>query len=222
MKLKPPDFLIIPYVLIEDGEMNPIDEKLYGVIYWLTKLRNEKCTASNEALAQVVKTSPQVINNSLIKLERNGYILRRFKDAGRRHRSEIVGLIQFARVTPTDVSSKLDTPIDVSVDTPVGVQKKNIVIRKQKKSIDVGFEAFYEIYPKKTAKADAERAWIKLSPSEELQSKILAAVEKAKKSEQWQREGGRYIPYPATYLNGKRPAPWRPAWCHGTWTRQPR
>jgi len=67
-----------------------------------------------------------------------------------------------------------------------------------------GFPDFWKIYPRKTAKGDAERAWLKLKPSEELQRTILAVVEKAKKSEQWQREGGRFIPYPATYLNGKR------------------
>jgi hypothetical protein len=37
-----------------------------------------------------------------------------------------------------------------------------------------------------------------------LQRTITTAVERAKKSEQWQRANGRFIPSPATYLNGKR------------------
>jgi hypothetical protein len=67
-----------------------------------------------------------------------------------------------------------------------------------------GFASFWKSYPRKTAKGDAERAWLKLKPSEDLQATIISAVERAKQSEQWQREGGRFIPCPATYLNGKR------------------
>jgi|SoiMetStandDraft_2_1073263.scaffolds.fasta_scaffold08327_3 hypothetical protein len=67
-----------------------------------------------------------------------------------------------------------------------------------------GFSLFWKSYPRKTAKGDAERAWRKLNPSEELQQTILAAVERAKQSEQWQRDGGRFIPYPTTWLNGRR------------------
>jgi hypothetical protein len=67
-----------------------------------------------------------------------------------------------------------------------------------------GFDDFWASYPKKTAKADAQRAWAKLNPSEALKSTIVSRVEEAKQSEQWQRDNGRYIPYPATYLNGRR------------------
>ena len=88
------------------------------------------------------------------------------------------------------------------MDTEVRLGKDRI--GKDRIHTLAGFEAFWNLYPKKTAKKDTERAWEKLSPSEVLQSTILAALEKAKKSEQWTREGGRFIPYPATYLNGKR------------------
>jgi hypothetical protein len=77
-------------------------------------------------------------------------------------------------------------------------------VSKEKNTHSEGFDAFWKIYPRKTAKGDAERAWLKLNPSMEFQQKIIAAVEKAKQSEQWQRDAGRFIPYPATYLNGKR------------------
>ena len=33
---------------------------------------------------------------------------------------------------------------------------------------------------------------------------MIAAIEAQKASEQWTREGGRYIPNPATWLNGGR------------------
>ena len=33
---------------------------------------------------------------------------------------------------------------------------------------------------------------------------LLSALEQHKKSPQWTKDGGQFIPYPATWLNGKR------------------
>ena len=35
-------------------------------------------------------------------------------------------------------------------------------------------------------------------------AKILTAIEKQKQTAQWQEDGGRFVPYPATWLNGHR------------------
>ena len=67
----------------------------------------------------------------------------------------------------------------------------------------VGFERFWLAYPKKKSKGDAEKAWAKLKPDESLHDRILDALERAKTSAEWCREGGRYIPYPASWLNSK-------------------
>ena len=66
-----------------------------------------------------------------------------------------------------------------------------------------GFAEFWTAYPRKKSKAAAERAWAKIRPGEELQAEILAALEQAKQSRDWQKEGGQYIPYPATWLNAR-------------------
>lgn len=66
------------------------------------------------------------------------------------------------------------------------------------------FEKFWSVYPKKTAKKDAFKAWQKLKPDEELLNNILSSLEQQKKSVQWTKEEGQYIPYPATWLNGRR------------------
>lgn len=65
------------------------------------------------------------------------------------------------------------------------------------------FEIFWKSYPKRKNRGQAEKAWLKLKPNEQLQSQILAAIERAKTSESWAKDGGRYIPYPATWLNAK-------------------
>lgn len=66
------------------------------------------------------------------------------------------------------------------------------------------FEKFWEKYPRKTSKPQALKAWQSLKPDNELLEVILSAIEKQKRSEQWTRDNGRYIPYPATWLNNKR------------------
>jgi hypothetical protein len=71
-----------------------------------------------------------------------------------------------------------------------------------------GFDNFWTAYPRKIAKADAERAWAKIKP--DLQA-VLTALEWQCKSEDWTRDGGKYIPYPASYLNSKRYEDEKPA-----------
>ena len=67
-------------------------------------------------------------------------------------------------------------------------------------AVDDGFDSFWAAYPKKVGKGAARKAWRKLKPSGD----ILRAVERQKRSKQWLRESGRYIPNPATWLNQER------------------
>lgn len=68
---------------------------------------------------------------------------------------------------------------------------------------DTPFEQFWAIYPRRVAKGDARRAWAKVPP--DLYSRILEAVrQNLAENDQWRRDGGRFIPYPATWLNQER------------------
>ena len=66
------------------------------------------------------------------------------------------------------------------------------------------FNEFWKQYPKKVGKAAAQKSWKQIKPDAELFERIMRAVETAKKSDQWTREGGRYIPNPTTWLNQGR------------------
>lgn len=67
-----------------------------------------------------------------------------------------------------------------------------------------GFDLFWAVYPRKEKKQPAHKAWDKLNPQNGLVEKILRAVEVQKKSEQWKKDKGKYIPHPTTWLNEKR------------------
>jgi len=82
----------------------------------------------------------------------------------------------------------------------LGEESPKPSLRARAKTAD-GFERFYGEYPRKTGRADAERAWRKLDPSPELQGEIMAAVARQQTWESWQSG---FIPHPATFLNGRR------------------
>ena len=72
----------------------------------------------------------------------------------------------------------------------------------KKSPIEVRFDEFWNAYPKKVGKQYALKAWRKIKPTAELHEAIMQAVNAQKHSEQWRRDNGRFIPNPATWLNG--------------------
>jgi len=66
------------------------------------------------------------------------------------------------------------------------------------------FERFWLEYPNKKAKKKALQSWDKLKVGEPLFENIMAGLSKAKVSSQWQKDGGLYVPHPATWLNQER------------------
>ena len=82
--------------------------------------------------------------------------------------------------------------------------KENNETSKKIHGLPPGFAPFYNAFPKKKDRSKAEKAWKKLNPSPELQKEIMAAVLRQKETEDGKTDGGRYIPYPSTWLNGRR------------------
>ena len=73
-----------------------------------------------------------------------------------------------------------------------------------KKDITDRFERFWKEYPRHVAKQDAFKKFEKLNPDDQLLEVMIKAVEQQKKSEQWTKDGGQFIPHPATWINQKR------------------
>ncbi len=66
------------------------------------------------------------------------------------------------------------------------------------------FEKFWKSYPRKIGKGQARKVWLRLKPNDELTDTLVMAVEAQKKSEQWQKSQGQFIPHPTTWLNQER------------------
>lgn len=77
--------------------------------------------------------------------------------------------------------------------------------KKASPPLDVAlFDEFWSIWPKKVAKRDAEKAWKKLAPDAALFEAIKAGIRLWSNNWAWQKDGGQFIPNPATFLNGRR------------------
>jgi hypothetical protein len=69
--------------------------------------------------------------------------------------------------------------------------------------VESGFESFWSAFPRKVGKKEAARAWGRAKDRPPL-ADILTAIELQKESEQWKKDGGQFIPHPATWLNQGR------------------
>ena len=65
------------------------------------------------------------------------------------------------------------------------------------------FDKFWSAYPKKRSKGYAKKVWLKIKPDEELFKIMLDKITEAKKTNDWKKKNGDFIPYPATWLNAE-------------------
>lgn len=97
--------------------------------------------------------------------------------------------------------------IGTSLEPQHNITKHNITKRDSSaakpRETEQLFNAFWEAYPKKKDKKNARKAFDKAIKHTDLDT-MLAALEKQRITSDWQRDGGQFIPYPATWLNGER------------------
>lgn len=96
----------------------------------------------------------------------------------------------------------------VQVDSTDSVHTKDNFPKdnKQKKNTcanAAAFSRFWSAYPKKKSKGQAEKAFAKLNPDEQLMTEIISGIGRAKKSTDWIKNNGQFIQYPATWLRAK-------------------
>ena len=65
------------------------------------------------------------------------------------------------------------------------------------RDLEADFNRFWSAYPKKMNKQDAFKAFKGVKVPVET---LCAALERQKQSRQWREDGGKYVPYPATWL----------------------
>ena len=75
----------------------------------------------------------------------------------------------------------------------------------KKKWCEEKFDLFWAAYPRKQDKKRGKSAFLRIDGlTEELFSNIMAALEKRKSSYDWIKDGGKFIPLPTSWINGRR------------------
>jgi hypothetical protein len=140
----------------------------------------------------------ELISRGLVKLYGNGLAF-------------VPTFLDHQHVNPRESASVLPDPADASItrrhasarDSDAQVGREGKEIKEHASLTQTSFERFWETYPKKKSRGDAEKAWNAIKPNEHLVDQILQAVQRAKTSAQWQKDAGQFIPYPASWLRDK-------------------
>lgn len=83
-------------------------------------------------------------------------------------------------------------------------EEKQTQPSQEKTTGESRFETFWKSYPKKVAKKDALKAWEKQKCGNGIFETVMEKLEQFKSSNAWTRDNGRYIPNPASWINGER------------------
>lgn len=189
-------YAIIPAHVRYDSSIPANAKLLYGEI---TALCNAEgyCWAGNAYFADLYGVSKKSVSNWITTLAKRGHISVEMKY--KEGTAEI--LDRYIRIVPEGIEKNFHTPMEEKVkDNNTG---SNNTSNNTLEDI-YPFEEFWSVYPKKKAKEAAKKAWVKLKPDETLGKTIITAVLKTVNTADWKKDNGKYIPYPATYLNGKR------------------
>lgn len=217
-KQKPGYYAVIPAEVRYDAELPPNAKLLYGEISAL--LSDEGfCYASNQYFADLFQVTTRTVSDLVAKLQDRGHITVtiRKNEQGKVMRREIRCTVSLRHAQPVEenfhtprknlpggieenfqYTNTSNTNLNIPRDAQVAVSGGN---EQGQATAPEPFDQFWAAYPLKKSKKDARKAFAKVKAPLDT---LLAALERQKKTPAWTKDGGRYIPYASTWLNGER------------------
>jgi len=126
-------------------------------------------------------------NESTKYLEIKGFRQRR------RYDSKYPDLETVQKTVSRQADPHPDTPTPTPTPTPLGGSGGG-----------EDFDRFWKAYPRKVKKKEALKSWAEIKPDRALLEKMLATLDWQCQSPDWTKDGGQYIPHPASWLNAGR------------------
>lgn len=116
-------------------------------------------------------------------------------------------LLENVKVNSNKILDIRDKSIDIDNNIKENNNISNDILLKENKKDDnaINFEIFWQRYPRKIGKANAQKWWNKHKPNEKMFNAIMIGLENQleNKSSCLTRDK-QYIPYPSSWLNGMR------------------
>jgi hypothetical protein len=108
------------------------------------------------------------------------------------------------------IEKETETPVE-SVEATVVKREPVKRVKEKSSTIQELFSQFYSAYPRHDSKQIAMLKFAKImseckteDEQKNMLDKMLKSIETSKSSEQWNKENGKYIPMPSTWLNQRR------------------
>lgn len=195
-------YSIIPADVRYDERLKANEKLLYGEIVCLCN-KSGYCYATNEYFSNLYNVSTRSITEWIKKLEKCNHIVcvvdtKRFKD-GTVKKERKIYLNHIEKSQHHHIEDFCENHIEENFSYNNTSNINNI----NKENIKRKFEKFWEAYPKKKSKGNAEKWFDKNNPSDELVDIMIDKISLLKNTEQWTKDNGQYIPYPTTWLNAK-------------------
>lgn len=142
--------------------------------------------------------------NKEYKILTSAGIQKRFLQISKGSKRTFIPFIKEYKLVNSEFTAIITEETSINSENSAQSKVKESKEKKSKELLEEKFNEFYALYPKKVDKPRALTAWNKIKLTDELFATILNALDKAKKTEQWTKQDGQFIPNPATWLNGER------------------
>ena len=122
------------------------------------------------------------------------------------HHYTLVTIINWNTYQQQHETSNLESNHQVTTIKPPSVPYNKVkkVNKVKNKTYTADFLSFWECYPKKIGKDAAWRAWKNRDGELPGIDFLIGKVANQKKCDQWCKDGGQFIPHPATWINQGR------------------
>jgi len=176
------------------------------VLYWIADHHNEatgKCFPSHKRLAQLCEMTDRSIRTHIEFLINAGLLTKHdnYRDNG----SQTSNSYELHLMDTETPRKNLPTPLEKNSDQPqknlptLNLGNNNLV--NEQVNIELHFDRFYQMYPRKIGKAAAKKAFFLALKKSSAQKIIDAALEYNRACAGKEKK---FIPYPSTWLNQER------------------
>lgn len=108
-------------------------------------------------------------------------------------------------MTPHMENENVNENININRDiNNISISEDTNVIKEEKSEIDEMFDMFWIVYPKKSNKKGAKVSFKRIKNLKAEFPLIMEALDRFKKSKQWTKQNGEFIPLPTTWINQER------------------
>lgn len=189
-------FTQVPNELLTDATLSLKAKGLYALMY----SKPDNWTFYETALAKESKDGKDAVSAGLDELVKAGWLKRsggRQEGTNRFCAYDYELMVSRSGFSVTENPSRESRHGKPATNNTEGSKKEKDTPQPPRGEA-VGFEEFWSSYPRKVSKPDALRAWKNLKPDLDA---VLLGLKRWKACEQWTKDGGKFIPYPATWLN---------------------